>query len=215
MKICIVDHRTLIREAISGVLRKIKTIEIAEEAADLNELERTNVISKCGAILIGEIEKTELKASIIARVKKKYPEVKVLVMTERPDSGGILEYFMAGADGYILLSWSLPEVEKAFEHLKRDGVLIPKKIGINLVKEIRARNSSQSPAPQFSQMETKILKLLCDGKMNKDIAFAIGKTEKSIKNYLRIVYLKLGVKSKGEAIARLHTSLQHLINTDN
>ena len=59
--------------------------------------------------------------------------------------------------------------------------------------------SKRKPAYDFSECETEILRLVAQGKRNKDIALELGMKEQTVKNQITKIFLKLGVKNRTQA----------------
>ncbi|MBN1384644.1 MAG: response regulator transcription factor [Elusimicrobia bacterium] len=207
MKILIVDKRNLIRNAFVSLLKQIKNITIVGETDNIDECLKLCKKNLPDIVLAGEIDATLIKGNITHQIKSKCPKVHVLIVTEE-QRNAMLDDFASGADGYISSSWSSKELENALNHFHREGILIPRKMAIRLVKELKEKPGFQRAS--LTPMEAEILRLLCQGKLNKEIAGILGKNEKSIKNYLHVIYIKLGVTRRSEAIAKVFSGLKVL-----
>ena len=65
--------------------------------------------------------------------------------------------------------------------------------------------------PHFSEREVDILRLIVQGKKNKDIALELGIAEQTVKNHITKIFLKLGVKNRTEAAVKVIDKYSHLI----
>lgn len=207
MKLLLIDKRNLIRNAFVSLLSQIKTITVVGETDNIDECLKLCKKTSPDIVLAGEIDTTLIKGSITQQIKSKYPKVHVLIVTEE-QRNEMLDDFASGADGYISSSWSAKELENALNHFHREGILIPRKMAIRLVKELKEKPGFQKAS--LTPTEVEVLRLLCQGKLNKEIAGILGKNEKSIKNYLHIIYIKLGVTRRSEAIAKVFSGLKVL-----
>lgn len=205
MKILIIDKRNLIRNAFVSLLKQIKTVTVIGETDNIDECLQLCKKTAPDIVIAGEVDTTMIKGNITQQIKAKCPKIHVLIVTEE-QRNELLDDFASGADGYISSSWSAKELENALNHFDREGILIPRKMVINLVRELKGKPGFQKSS--FTPMEFEVLKLLCQGKQNKEIAGMLGKNEKSIKNYLHVIYIKLGVARRSEAIAKVFSGLK-------
>ncbi|MEW6557468.1 MAG: response regulator transcription factor [Elusimicrobiota bacterium] len=200
MKILIVDKRTLIRSALVSLLEQIKKISIVGQTDNIDECLVLCKKFSPDIVIVGDVESSILTENITQLVKRRFASMKVLIISSE-ERDMLLDDFTSGADGYISNKWTTTELKNALGYFQKEGVLIPRKMAVRLVKELKEK--SIFPKPVFTPMEKSILKLLAQGKLNKEIASILGKNEKIIKNYLHIIYIKLGVSRRAEAIARI------------
>ncbi len=207
MKILIVDIRNFYRQAFISVLEKIKSLKIVGETDNI--LNCLKLCKKClpDIVVVGEVNSSLVSKNITLHIKKYFPKIKVLILASE-EKQALLDDFLSGADGYISDKWTFNELKNALNYFQKDGVLIPRKMALRLVKELKEK--SMFPQPSFTPAEIEILKLLAQGKMNKEIASVLGKSEKAIKNYLHIIFIKLGVSRRSEAIAKVYSQLKVL-----
>jgi len=200
MKVLIVDRRTLIRDAFDSFLKQVEKLDVVGTTDNIDDCLKLCKKLSPDIVIIGDIESSFLTDNIIQIIKKRFPKIKILILTGE-DRNILLDDFTSGADGYISNKWTKEELKNALRYFQKEGILIPRKLAVQLVKELKEK--SIFPRPNFTPTEKEILKLLSQGKLNKEIAFTLGKSEKIIKNYLHIIFIKLGVTRRAEAIAKL------------
>lgn len=125
------------------------------------------------------------------------------------DNGGdpalVVQAFRAGARGVFSRAQSLPEMCKCLECLARGQVWAT---GEQLNYVLQGLQRSLVP-PYLSGMsllsrrEQEVVRYLCDGLTNRDIARALGLSEHTVKNHLLRIYAKLGVDKRVEVIFSL------------
>lgn len=205
MKLLIVDKRNLIRQSFISLLNQIKEISVVGETDNIDDCLKLCKKFLPEIVIIGEVEAAILTENITQLIKKRNPTTKVLIITAE-ERTALLDDFLSGADGYISDKWTIKELSNAFCYFQKEGILIPRKLALSLVKELKKK--ALFPKPNFTSMEIQILKLLSQGKLNKEIAFALGKNEKVIKNYLHVIFIKLGVSRRSEAISKIFSGLK-------
>ncbi len=207
IKVMIVDDQAILSEGIRSVLASsdeldvIATAENGQEALALMEQDVPDVVLldirmpvMNGVVTTGEI-------------KKRYPNVKVLILTTFDDSDYILSALNNGACGYLLKDISATALVDAVKNAYAGDTILPAKIARKITdaakmvtsdREIRLRK-----AFGLSDRETEIAVMLFDGFNNRQIASALGLSDGTARNYISAIYLKLGSDNRGEAIAKM------------
>ena len=211
IKVMIVDDQAILSEGIRSVLASsdeldvIATAENGQEALARMEKEVPDVVLldirmpvMNGVVTTGEI-------------KKRYPNVKVLILTTFDDSDYILSALGNGACGYLLKDISAPALLDAVKNAYAGDTILPARIARKITdaakmvtsdREIRLRK-----AFGLSDRETEIAVMLFDGFNNRQIASALGLSDGTARNYISAIYLKLGCDNRGDAIATMKEAL--------
>ena len=207
IKVMIVDDQAILSEGIRSVLASsdeldvIATAENGQEALARMEKEVPDVVLldirmpvMNGVVTTGEI-------------KKRYPNVKVLILTTFDDSDYILSALNNGACGYLLKDISATALVDAVKNAYAGGTILPAKIARKITdaakmvtsdREIRLRKEFG-----LSDRETEIAVMLFDGFNNRQIASALSLSDGTARNYISAIYLKLGCDNRGDAIAKM------------
>ena len=207
IKVMIVDDQAILSEGIRSVLASsdeldvIATAENGQEALARMEKEVPDVVLldirmpvMNGVVTTGEI-------------KKRYPNVKVLILTTFDDSDYILSALNNGACGYLLKDISATALVDAVKNAYAGDTILPAKIARKITdaakmvtsdREIRLRK-----AFGLSDRETEIAVMLFDGFNNRQIASALSLSDGTARNYISAIYLKLGCDNRGDAIAKM------------
>ncbi len=207
IKVMIVDDQAILSEGIRSVLASsdeldvIATAENGQEALARMEKEVPDVVLldirmpvMNGVVTTGEI-------------KKRYPNVKVLILTTFDDSDYILSALNNGACGYLLKDISATALVDAVKNAYAGDTILPAKIARKITdaakmvtsdREIRLRKEFG-----LSDRETEIAVMLFDGFNNRQIASALSLSDGTARNYISAIYLKLGCDNRGDAIAKM------------
>ena len=144
-------------------------------------------------------------------IKKRYPAVKVLVLTTFDDSDYILSALNNGACGYLLKDISAPALIEAIKNAYAGDTILPAKIAkkvsdaakmVTSDREIKLRRTFG-----FSDREVEIALMLFEGFNNRQIASALGLSDGTARNYISAIYLKLGADGRAAAIAKMKEAL--------
>jgi DNA-binding NarL/FixJ family response regulator len=209
IKVLLVDDQLLFVESLKTVLntraQDMVVVGVAHDgitAVKLTEkLQPDVILMDVRMPKMNGVESTRI-------IKEKYPEIRVLMLTTFDDDEYILEALKLGAVGYILKDIPPSELIAAVRAIYHGGVLIAPKVAVKLVNRIdhgnlQMRMESGKPIPEWlkemSSREKEILGLMAQGYDNKEIARKIYIAEQTVKNYVSIIYSKLGVKDRVQA----------------
>ena len=207
IKVMIVDDQAILSEGIRSVLASsdeldvIATAENGQEALARMEKEVPDVVLldirmpvMNGVVTTGEI-------------KKRYPNVKVLILTTFDDSDYILSALNNGACGYLLKDISATALVDAVKNAYAGDTILPAKIARKITDAARMVTSDREIRLRkefgFSDRETEIAVMLFDGFNNRQIASALSLSDGTARNYISAIYLKLGCDNRGDAIAKM------------
>jgi DNA-binding NarL/FixJ family response regulator len=212
LRILIADDHGLVRRGAVEVLHSRPGWRIVGEAANGREaVEKSIKLRPDVAIL--DISMPELDGvEAVCQIREAVPDTKVLVLTMHGSDQMVQRALDAGAHGYILksdLTESLPEAVKAISEGKR--FLTPKVSEIVLDGFLSTRNrhrQRERAGARVTPREVEIIRLLAEGKTNKEIAALLGITVRTVETHRSKIMLKLGLHSLAEII---HYALRHKI----
>ncbi|HLO01813.1 MAG TPA: response regulator transcription factor [Symbiobacteriaceae bacterium] len=151
------------------------------------------------------------------RIKAKWPQTHVIILTTYSDDEFIFEALKAGAVGYMVKDLPASELVQAIRTVQQGGALIPPAIAARLVAEftrLAASGAPLTPPPaaeparsrvaDLTQRETEILGLVARGLSNKEIADSLYLSEGTVKNYVSAIFAKLHARDRAQAIALAH-----------
>jgi DNA-binding NarL/FixJ family response regulator len=138
-----------------------------------------------------------------ARITTEFPDARVLALTTYQGDGDVRRALDAGARGYLLKHMLMTEVIAAIRAVCRGEYVIPPPVAANL-----ARHPERD---RLTPRELEVLGLMAQGKSNKEIAVAIGRTDETVKIHLKSVFAKLKATTRTEAVrVALGRGLVHL-----
>lgn len=131
------------------------------------------------------------------------PETRIVFLTSYADDDSVLAAVLAGAQGYVLKEIDSVALVRAI-HLVADGQsILDPTVTERALRWLRGLgNGPQLPGiEQLSAQEERVLALVAEGKTNKEIAGALGLSDKTVKNYLANVFQKLRITRRAQAAA--------------
>lgn len=194
-KICIVEDNHVIKEGYKILIDSISryhvvsTYSSCEEALDNIEIDSPDVV-------LMDLELPGMSGiEGIGKIKKKLPRVNVIVVSLHTDKESVFQSFNAGACGFMAKAISYSDLLDGIDEVLQGGAPLSKEIS-RMVIESFQRNTN-SP---LSRRETEVLENLAEGKSYSQIADELFVHRETIKTHIKNIYVKLGVKTKAQAI---------------
>ncbi len=201
IKVTIIEDHPDFREGLAYLLNATEGFECidvfgsAEEAIE-NISDKTEVILQdIGLPGINGIES-------VALLKKKIPEIKIIMLTVFDDDDNILKAILAGADGYLLKKTSPQKILSALQEALTDGSPMTPSIAKKVIKLFRNYIPNKTEEFSISKRELEVLELIVNGSNNNEIASKLFISIETVRNHIRHIYEKLHVHSKSEAVVK-------------
>lgn len=138
----------------------------------------------------------------IARIRAIQPQAKVIVVTTYDGDEDIHRALEAGARGYVIKGMPYQTLVEALQRVYAGGRFIPPPVARAL--------ESRMPDSDLSSRELEVLKLLVNGKSNKEIAIQLGITEATVKSHVSTILMRLNVEDRTQAaVSALRRGLVH------
>ena len=210
-RVAIVDDQALVRQGIAGLL-KVAGIEVVGEAAD-GRAGVDLVAATAPDVVLLDIRMPRFDGIwALERLQQDGTDVPVLVLTTFDDDALVLDALRAGARGYLLKDVTLDQLTHAVETLAAGGTLIAPAMTDRLLRAIRSSHSPVAPdalpAPELTERELDVLRLVAAGYPNRQIADALFLAEGTVKNHISAILTKLGTRDRTNAVLRaLHDGI--------
>jgi len=206
IRLFIADDHRLFREGLRRLLEVEKDIKVVGEAEDgLEVLERFLKKKMKVDLLLLDINLPRRDGISVAReLKNKLPELKILILSMYEDEAHILQAFNAGVDGYIVKTMPAEGVINSIRVAMRGEIIVPRNLTSKLVSGIRRISEDELKRRMFklTPREIEILKFLGEGLSNKEIASILKVKEKTVKNQMNIIFEKLHVSNRTQAVLK-------------
>jgi RNA polymerase sigma factor (sigma-70 family) len=208
-RVLIVDDHALVREGMKSLLGLEERFEVAGAAADGREaLDMTANLAP--DVVIMDISMPGLGgADATRRIKRRHPDVRVLVCTVHLSEEHIFAALEAGADGYIVKDAPREELVQALDTLLSGQVhlspAIADKVARGYVRSLRD-NRPHSLLDPLTEREREVFQLIGEGWMNREIGQQLHISVKTVEKHRANIMRKLGVRS-AEKLRALWRSL--------
>ena len=194
-RILLADDHAVVRAGIRKAIENLPELEIVGEAEDgpsvVESLERLRPDCLLIDVTMPEFE----PISEIRRIRARYPQLRILVVSAYDDDVYVQGLLRAGVNGYHLKDQPLSDLQLAVER-----VLAGERwISSPLVEKLLRPSSPKTTSPKLSLRQKDILQLLVEGADNRAIALHLNLSIKTIENHLTRLYRRLNVQSRLEA----------------
>jgi DNA-binding NarL/FixJ family response regulator len=203
IRVLIVDDHEIVREGLQTLLAEEPDFEVVgttgdgAAAVDLAQATRPDVIVM--DLVMPGLDGIEATRRIVS----KDPQARVLVLTTFADDQRVREAIQAGATGYLLKDVLKADLLRALRDAAVGRPSLHPEVQQHLMREVAGKTSFSSgqTAPHLSltEREIGILRLIAEGRSNKEIAAALYLTEGTIKGYVSTIFDKLGVEDRTQA----------------
>lgn len=206
IKVLIADDHSLFREGLRLLLTDQDDIEIVGEAED--GLEVTRLVPQLNpAIVLMDINMPVIDGVEATRmILRETDAVGVIILTMYPQDEYVFEALKAGAKAYLLKDTRSKKLLQVIRAVHQGQAVIEPEMTARLLSEYRrlaVEKEEKLPKVQtLTDQERTILTLVANGASNKDIAAQLNLSERTIKNYLSIIFQKLQVNNRTEAAIR-------------
>lgn len=205
IKILLADDHSLFREGIRSLLEDQDDIEIVGEAEDgLDAVKLAETLAPM--IILMDINMPVLDGVEATRIiLEKDPSVGIIILTMYPQDEYAFEALKAGAKAYLLKDTRSKQLLETIRMVYKGQAVIDIDMTTRLLSEYRRLADKEESVPKLqplSEQERRILTLVALGASNKDIAADLNLSERTIKNYLSVIFQKLQVNNRTEAAIR-------------
>lgn len=210
IRVLLVDDQGLFREALATLLGLHSQLEIVGEAADGEAGVALAQTLRPDVVLMDLRMPGMSGVEATRRLRSLVPEARVLVLTTFEDDDEVLAAIEAGAAGYMLKASPAEKLVEAICTVMRGGSPLEPSVASKVMAELARLSRRQSEercqrlADPLSARELEVLRALCEGLSNKEIAAKLGLTEGTVKNHMTQVLSKLGVLDRTQAALRAH-----------
>jgi two-component system NarL family response regulator len=191
-RVLLVDDHALLRTGVANIINQEPDLRVIAEAGDGVEALAAYDAHRPDVMLLDLRMPRMEGVEVVRRIREKDPSARVIVLTTYDTDDEISQALKAGAKAYVLK-------DIAAEAL------------VGCIRQVLAGKTYLAPAAaaklaegvtrvQLTPRELATLKLLADGKANKEIASALDISERTVKSHLAHLFEKLGATSRTEAV---------------
>ena len=139
---------------------------------------------------------------VCREIRSKHPAVNCLILTSFSDDEALFSAILAGASGYVLKQIRGTDLVDAVRRVAQGQSLLDPAVTARVLERLRSPPVHQSDdLESLTDQERRILDLIAEGLTNRQIGERVFLAEKTVKNYVSNVLMKLGMSRRSEAAA--------------
>lgn len=202
IKVVIAEDHKIVRSGLRRILEE-NQIDVVGEVKNGNEAIELSCRLKPDVVLmdIGMPEEDGISATKI--IKKKCPEIKIVVLTMYKDEEILMRAIKAGAIGYVLKERTPDELVHSIKSAYRGESVISPLLANRLLQEfyheLETEDASKLRIKKLTNREKEVLELISKGKTNREIASELCISENTVKNHLSHIFKKLHATDRTKA----------------
>ena len=202
-RILLVDDHEVVRLGLKSLLDRNPQFEVIGEAGTAKEA--LDKVSR----LLPDVVLMDIRLpgssgiEACEEITKNYPDIKVVMLTSYAEDEMLFSAIKAGASGYVLKQINAKDLINSIESVARGEASLDPAVTQRVFQEVRkaVREEEASAFSSLSQQEKMVLKLVSEGKTNRDIAQNLFLGEGTVRNYVSSILSKLNVSNRAEAAA--------------
>lgn len=201
VRVLICDDQAVVCEGLELILNADPEIEVVGLAYDGSEAVE-KIPSAQPDLVLMDLKMPVMNGIHATReIKKRHPEIKVLVLTTFGEDEWVFDAVRSGADGYLLKGTPREKLVAAVKGTVAGEAHIDPEVGGKLLAQVAQNPASKdtTQAADLSERELEVLKLLAQGLTNAEIAERLYLTRGTVRNYVSSILSKLDVDDRTQA----------------
>lgn len=213
IRVLIADDQRLLRDGLQTILQledDLEVVGVSENGQEACEAVR----EKRPDIVLMDIKMPVLDGiEAMKLIKRDFPSTVVLILTTFAEDKFIVDAMAGGADGFLLKDMPADKVIHTVREAVKGQLILPAAIAAKLAARLSVLSDTGADAFDETELrrqglvlterERKIVLLMIEGYSNRQISAALFMSEGTVRNYISVVYNKIGTNDRKTAIAKL------------
>lgn len=200
MRIFVADDHTVVRTGIKMLVHTAPDMAVVGEASDGHSVLDALETTPCDVLLLDLSLPRLSGVEVLRRVKERFPQIRVLVLSMYPEEQYALRMLRSGAAGYLSKDRSEHELIDAIRRVAEGQTYITQ-----AVAELAVRGATPPTGhAALSGREHQIFLLVANGSTVSDIAAELDLGASTVSNYLARIKAKIGARTLGEIVSYAH-----------
>jgi DNA-binding NarL/FixJ family response regulator len=197
--ILIVDDHPIVRQGLRSLLSNYDTFEVVGEAATVDDALDLFSRLRPDVTLVDIRLGTASGLDLLDAILEERPDARVVVVSSFDDDEYVTRSLRAGALGYVLKVDSPSVLVSAIEAVATGERALSPRVTSQLVEQLMGEAAGVDE-PDLDSLERQMLSMLSRGLSNGQIADELYMSDTTVKRRLRVVFTKLGVSRRAEAV---------------
>lgn len=202
ISILVVDDHPVVREGLVAILEAQDDLTVAGEAGDGEQAVQRYKQLRPDVVLMDLAMPGTDGVQAIQAIRAFDPNAKVVVLTAYDTDERILQAVEAGASGYLLKGAPREDIFRAVRVVNLGGSLLEPVVAGKLLHRVSDILRGEGVEEELTPRELDVLTLMARGLRNKEIAYELSITERTVKFHANAIYRKLDVGGRTEAVSK-------------
>jgi NarL family two-component system response regulator LiaR len=199
-RVLIADDQTLFRSGLARLLDGDDRVNVVGEAVDGLAAVKLALALKPDVVLM-DIKMPNLDGIEATRqIVTENPEIKVLMLTTFEADNYVIQALKAGASGYVLKDSSAGAIVSSILAVVAGERVMASAVANRVLEMLTGATTPKEFYDGLTAREVEILKMLATGMANKQIAYKLGISEKTVRNHVSNMYEKLHIYDRAQAV---------------
>jgi len=206
LQVVVVDDHPLYREGVVKTLENENDISVLAQGSSGKEAIQLVDDLKPDIVLL-DISMPDNGLKAAQTIAKTNPYVKIIMLTVSENDSDIMTALESGARGYILKGIGAPELIEVIRTVSTGGSYVTPSLAARVLVAMQRpvkESDSENAINSLTKREEQILRLVAEGKSNKEVGVVLEIQEKTVKHYMTNILQKLQVRNRVEAAIIAH-----------
>ena len=197
----LLDDHEIVRRGVRDLLEAEPDITVVGEAGTASSaLARIPALRPDVAVLDVRLPDGD-GVTVCREIRSRMPQVGCLMLTSFGDDDALLDAIMAGAAGFVLKQIRGTDLVGAVRTVASGGSTLDPGAAGQVMARLRGQRDRPGPLAGLTPQERRILELIGEGLTNRQIGERMFLAEKTVKNYVSVLFAKLGMQRRTQAAA--------------
>lgn len=202
VRVIVVDDQSAVREGLVLLIELLPGIEVVGQAGD--GIDAVDAVTRLRPdVVLMDLDMPRCDgAEATRRIHAGLPDVPVVILTTYGDEASILRALDAGALGYVTKAATGDEIGRAIHAAAAGQSVMDGAVQRTLLAA--TRRAPQRPDDGLTTREAEVLKLIADGRTNREIAAELYVSEATVKTHVNRIFAKTGCDTRARAVRYAH-----------
>lgn len=209
IKVLVTDDHEIVRRGLKSLLSANADIDVVGEASSATEAVKRTGLDSPDVVLMDVRMPDETGIEACRDIIARFPGTKVLMLTSYADEEALMASIIAGASGYVLKKVKGDDLVDSIRRVAAGESLLDPAMVERLFERLRSGKVEDPLVSKLTEQEQVLVRHLAQGMTNRQIADEMFLAEKTVKNYVSSILMKMGMSNRSEAatyVARVESS---------
>lgn len=195
IRVVLADDHVVVRQGLRSLLGDEPDIEVVGEANDGREA--IDLVRETGPdVLVMDLAMPVMDGIAAAKaIHQEHPSTRLLMLSSSEDEYALVRSVCAGAIGFVRKSAPVQDLAASIRASARGEMQFSRADAALLIRELH----DPSPPQHLTGREQQVLQMICEGLANKEIAWKLHISEKTVKSHVSTILDKFGLQSRTQA----------------